>query len=111
MEAVNGSIPVANIDSTDTEIAGHHLDTSNDVGSIASVINSGIASDDTLARNSNDSHIIAHSDMTSAANNIWFFSSGDDSDIGTLSYHTDPSGSTIAGLALVRGDALSLIHI
>jgi hypothetical protein len=104
-EAVTGSIPVTNTDSTDTEIAGHHLDTSTDIGSIASVTNSGIASDDTLARNSNDSHIIVHSDMTSAANNIRFFSSGDDSDIGTLSYDTDPSGSSIAGLAWVRGDA------
>jgi hypothetical protein len=103
-EAVTSSIPVPNTDSTDTEIAGHHLDTSTDIGSIASVTNSGIASDDTLARNSNDSHIIAHSDMTSAANNIWFFSSGDDTDIGTLSYDTDPSGSSIAGLAWVRGD-------
>jgi hypothetical protein len=104
-ETVTGSIPVTNADSTDAEIAGHHLDTSTDIGSIAGVTNSGIASDDTLARNSNDSHVIAHSDMTSAANNIRIFSSGDDSDIGALSYDTDPSGSSIAGLAWVRGDA------
>ncbi len=69
--------------------------------------NSGIASDDTLARNSNDSHVIVHSDMTSAADNIPFFSSGDSNDIGTLSHDTDPSDSSIAGLAWVRGDAFA----
>jgi hypothetical protein len=83
------------------------LDTSTDIGSIASATNSGIASDDTLARNSNDGRIIAHSNLTIAANHIPFFSSGDDSDIATLSYNTDPSGSSIAGLASIRGDAFA----
>ena len=43
--------------------------------------------------------------MTSAANNIRFFSSGDNSDLGTLSHDTDPSDSSSAGLASVSGDA------
>jgi hypothetical protein len=106
-EAVTGPIPVTNSESTDTEIAGRHLDTSTDIGSIASVTNSGIASDDTLAQNSNDGRIIGHSNTTIAANYIPFFSSGDDSDIATLSYNTDPSGPSIAGLASIRGDAFA----
>jgi hypothetical protein len=93
-EAATGAIPVTNSDSTDTQMAAHHLDTSADIGPIASVTSSGIAPDDTLARN-----------MTITAHYIRSFSSGDDSDIGTLSYDTDPSGSSITGLASVREDA------
>ena len=42
-QAVTELIPVTNADSTDTEMATHYLDTSTDLGSIASMTNFGIA--------------------------------------------------------------------